>query len=187
MGLRGCVAAVAAAAVLAGCSSGSSKATGPVGKEPTSEADIGATGAPAGPVQVKVGQPYRYADGLQMTITRLRLASKAQVDPTSYDKPAAWKGILADVQFMNGSKAPVKTDWPVTITAGPNDSAAVLTMYDGPGSVAGASWLGEAPILPGRTRRLTAGLVAEAASQITITVGSNDGTRPDVIITGDAS
>lgn len=185
MRVRAWAAAAAAAVVLAGCSG--EEPTSPTGKEPTSEADIGSTGAPAGPAQVKVGQPYRYTDGLEVSVTRMRAASKAQVDPVLYDHPASWKGVLVDVTIRNGTKAPVTTDWPVTVTAGPNDSAGDLVTYEGPGSVAGASWLGDAPILAGRTRRLTAAIAVESASLIVITLGSNDGSRPDVIVTGDAS
>ncbi|MFC6885308.1 MULTISPECIES: hypothetical protein [Actinomadura] len=155
------------------------------------EAGAGETSAPpaaaSAPAALRVGQPHRYADGLQITVTRLRVAKRAQLDPTAYDKPASWKGVLVDVTATNGSSATVKLDRPVTVTAGPNDAEGTLASYDGPGSVSGASFLGDAPLLAGRTRKLTAGVVVESPQNVTLTFGADGGDQPDVTVVGNAS
>lgn len=166
MNVRRGAALVTAAVLLSGCG-GNDR---PVGREPTSEQDIGSTGAPSSSAPLRVGQAYKWPDGLQITVAKLRMTSPQQLDPTDFGKPKAWKGVLVDLVVTNGSSKTVKTDGPVQVTSDPSDSEGTLAAYEGPNSVAGAAWLGDAPLLPGRTRKVTSGIAVASGANVTLTI-----------------
>ncbi|GAA4082764.1 hypothetical protein [Actinomadura miaoliensis] len=182
---------LAAAVVLpvTGCGSEDKASDGGAQTTPAQQTAPAAQESAAQPGVLKVGQTHTYSDGLKLTVTRLRLASKQELDPTAYDKPASWKGVLVDMTVVNGSAAKAQLDFAVTVTSDPNDSTAVLASYDGPGSVTGGSWMGDAPLLPGRSKKLTSGIVVASPSNITINFGSPYSAqepRDEVTVVGDA-
>jgi hypothetical protein len=163
---------------LAGCS-GSSGATPPAAAPSVSASSSAVPAAPAAPTALKVGRPYRYRDGLQITVTKFKIAKKTQINPGAYDKPHG-KGILAQILVYNGSRGTIATDGSTnTIASDPQDAEGSLVIVpDLPQVVQGTSILGTAPLLPGQTRKVIAAMVTDSATRIKLTITPSSDRTP---------
>ncbi|TDB76373.1 hypothetical protein E1264_38640 [Actinomadura sp. KC216] len=164
-------AALSITLITAGCGdSGDPAAAGPSGPASTAPNDDYTEGAEPAPTLAppkKVGETVEVA-GLKIQLVALKAASKTSLDPTSIDKPASWRGFTATYKIHNGTGQPVKlTGSTHSVTTDPNDTEAAGIMMDEPGT-AGTETLGDGPLLPGKTRLISSGLVAPSLTGIVV-------------------
>lgn len=177
------VVAAVSLGVLAACSAQPSNA-GREDQPPAGAVGSPSVSQPSGPVPV--GQAVTMPDRLEITITRVRVAPVSAVDPALYRKPAGWTGILIEFTLRNGTPHAVTLQWGLEVTAGENDVQGDFVVPDLPGAVMGISWVGDTPLLAGKTRKGTTGAVVASKKSITLT-STGDDVYPAITFVGDAS